>query len=95
MTSNNFNYLFSLKEKQILFSLLAYAHRRVEIKEEISSDIFILSDSSDNIKENLLEIAKKVWLIEIIDNKNMSKQEFLNSFKSISNEDIEKMLKGR
>ena len=95
MTSNNFNFLFTLKEKQILFSLLAYVHRRVEMKEELSSDIFYLDDSKENVKDDLLEIAKKVWLIEIVDNKNMSKQEFLKSYRSISNEDIEKMLKGR
>ena len=95
MTSNNLNFLFTLKEKQILFSLLGYAHNRIEKREELSADIFFLGDSKDNLKENLLEIAKKVWLIEIIDNKNMSKQEFLKSYKSISNEDIEKMLKGR
>lgn len=95
MTSNNSNFLFTLKEKQILFSLLGYAHNRIEKREELSSDIFFLGDSKENLKKNLLEIAKKVWLIEIVDNKNISKQEFLKSFKSISNEDIEKMLRGR
>lgn len=95
MTSNNFNFLFTLKEKQILFSLLGYAHNRIEKREELSSDIFFLGDSKENLKQNLLEIAKKVWLIEIVDNKNISKQEFLKFFKSISNEDIEKMLRGR
>lgn len=92
MTDSKNVKFFNDKEVIVLLSLLAYAYERIENKQEINDDLFLIECSTQNDYLKLINnISSKTILFSITENQNKDLR--LKIRDSINQDKIKKLLK--
>lgn len=92
MTDSKNVKFFNDKEVIVLLSLLAYAYERIENKQKINDDLFLINCSTQNDYLKLINnISSKTILFSITENQNKDLR--LKMRDSINQDKIKKLLK--